>query len=64
MKKIYIGYSDLTNSLYCFSKKDHGDKQDVTEQFEHIVRNVCELNDTKEIKIGDLVLEVKENDRC
>lgn len=33
MKKIYIGYSDFTNSLYCFSKKDRGDKQDVTEQF-------------------------------
>lgn len=60
MKKIYIGYSDFTNSLYCFSKKDRGDKQDVTKQFEHIVRNVCKLNDTKEIKIGGLILEMKE----
>ena len=59
MKKFYIGYSDFTNSLYCFSKKNRDDKQDVTEQFEHIVRTVCRLNDTKEIKIGDLVLEVK-----
>ena len=62
MKKIYIGYSDFTNSLYAFSKKDNSDKQDVSEQFANIVRNVCELNDTKEIKIGDLVLEIKEND--
>lgn len=60
MKKIYIGYSDFTNKLYAFSKKDNSDKQDVTEQFINIVRNVCKLNDTKEIKIGDLVLEVKE----
>lgn len=62
MKKIYIGYSDFTNSLYAFSKKDNSDKQDVSEQFANIARNVCELNDTKEIKIGDLVLEIKEND--
>lgn len=62
MKKIYIGYSDFTNSLYAFSKKDNSDKQDVTEQFINIVRTICKLNDTKEIKIGDLVLEVKEND--
>ena len=62
MKKIYIGYSDFTNSLYAFSKKDNSDKQDVSEQFANIVRNVCEFNDTKEIKIGDLVLEIKEND--
>ena len=26
------------------------------------IRKVCKLNDTKEIKIGDLVLEIKEND--
>ena len=62
MRKIYIGYSDFTNSLYVFSKKDNSDKQDVTEQFTNIIRNVCELNNTKEIKMGDLVLEVKEND--
>ena len=62
MKKIYIGYSDFTNKLYTFSKKDNSDKQDVTEQFINIVRNVCKLNDTKEIKIGDLILEIKEND--
>lgn len=60
MKKIYIGYSDFTNSLYCFSKKDSSDKQDVTEQFASIVRKVCEINNTKEIKIGDLVLQIKE----
>lgn len=62
MKKIYMGYSDFTNSLYCFSKKDKSDKQDVTEQFTNIVRRICKLNDTKKIKIGDLVLEIKEND--
>lgn len=62
MKNIYIGYSDFTNTLYTFSKKDNSDKQDVTEQFTNIVRRVCKLNDTKEIKIGDLVLEIKEND--
>ena len=62
MRKIYIGYSDFTNSLYVFSKKDNSDKQDVTEQFTNIIRNVCKLNNTKEIKMGDLVLEVKEND--
>ena len=62
MKQIYVGYSDFTNSLFCFSKKDHSDKQDVTSQFTSIVRKVCKLNNTKEIKIGDLVLGVKEND--
>lgn len=62
MRQIYIGYSDFTNSLYCFSKKDNSDKQNVTEQFTNIVRNICKLNDMKEIKIGDLILEVKEND--
>ncbi|MBR7080696.1 MAG: hypothetical protein IKI40_09285 [Treponema sp.] len=62
MGQIYIGYSDFTNSLYCFSKKDNSDKQNVTEQFTNIVRNVCKLNATKEIKIGDLVLEIKKND--
>lgn len=60
MKKIYIGYSDFTNTLYAFSKKDHSDKQDVSEQFANIVRKVCKLNNTKEIKIGDLVLQIKE----
>lgn len=60
MKKIYIGYSDFTNTLYAFSKKDNSDKQDVSEQFANIIRNVCELNNTKEIKIGDLVLQIKE----
>ena len=60
MRNIYIGYSDFTNSLYFFSKKDNSDKQDVTEQFEDIVRKVCKLNNTKEIKIGDLVLQIKE----
>ena len=55
MKNIYIGYSELTNTLYCYSKKDYSDKQDVTGQFEYIVRKVCKLNNTKEIKIGDLV---------
>lgn len=60
MKNIYIGYSDFTNTLYAFSKKDNSDKQDVSEQFANIVRNVCELNNTKEIKIGNLVLEIKE----
>ena len=60
MKNIYIGYSDFTNTLYAFSKKDYSDKQDVSEQFANIVRNVCELNNTKEIKIGDLALEIKE----
>lgn len=60
MKNIYIGYSDLTNTLYAFSKKDNSDKQDVSKQFANIVRNVCELNNTKEIKIGDLVLQIKE----
>ena len=65
MKNIYIGYSELTNTLYCYSKKDYSDKQDVTGQFEYIVRKVCKLNNTKEIKIGDLVLQIKkikEND--
>jgi hypothetical protein len=60
MKNIYIGYSDFTNELYAFSKKDYSDKQDVSEQFASIVRKICKLNATKEIKIGDLVLEVKE----
>lgn len=60
MKRIYIGYSDFTNTFYCYSKKDYSDKQDVSEQFAGIVRKVCKLNKTKEIKIGDLVLEVKE----
>jgi DNA topoisomerase IB len=60
MKNIYIGYSDFTNTLYAFSKKDNSDKQDVSEQFANIVRNVCELNNTKKIKIGNLVLEIKE----
>lgn len=59
MKNIYIGYSDFTNTLYAFSKKDNSDKQDVTEQFTNIVRNICKFNDVKEIKIGDLVLEIK-----
>ena len=60
MKKIYIGYSDFTNNLYCYSKKDYSDKQDVSEQLASIIRKVCKLNNTKEIKIGDLVLEIKE----
>ena len=60
MKNIFIGYSDFTNTLYCYSKKDYSDKQDVSEQFTKIVINVCELNNTKEIKIGDLVLQIKE----
>lgn len=60
MKKIYIGYSDSTNTLYAYSKKDYGDKQDVSEQFVSIIRTVCKLNDTKEIKIGDLALQIKE----
>ena len=60
MKNIYIGYSDFTNTLYAFSKKDYSDKQDVSEQFASIVRKVCKLNDSKEIKIGDLVLQIKE----
>ena len=60
MKKIYIDYSDFTNTLYAFSKKDNSDKQNVSEQFVNIVRKVCKLNDSKEIKIGDLILEVKE----
>lgn len=61
MKNIYIGYSDFTNTLYTFSKKDYSDKQDVSDQFAGIVRKVCKLNGTKEIKIGDLILEIKEN---
>ena len=60
MKKIYIAYSDFTNTLYVFSKKDYSDKQDVSEQFANTVRKVCKLNNTKEIKIGALVLEIKE----
>ena len=60
MKKIYIAYSDFTNTLYAFSKKDNSDKQDVSEQFANVVRKVCKLNNTKEIKIGDLVLQIKE----
>ena len=62
MKNIYIGYSDFTNTLYAFSKKDHSDKQDVSEQFANIVKKVCKLNNTKEIKIGDLVLQIKEKE--
>ena len=62
MKQIYMGYSDFTNTLYAYSKKDYSDKQNVSEQFASIVRKVCKLNNTKEIKIGDLVLEIKEND--
>jgi hypothetical protein len=62
MKNIYIGYSDFTNTLYAFSKKDRSDEQDISEQFASIVRKVCKLNKTKEIKIGGLVLEIKEND--
>jgi muramoyltetrapeptide carboxypeptidase LdcA involved in peptidoglycan recycling len=27
MKNIYIGYSDFTNTLYAYSKKDYSDKQ-------------------------------------
>lgn len=61
MKKIYVSYSDFTNTLCAFSKKDRSDMQDVSEQFTSIVRKVCKLNNTKEIKIGDLVLEIKEN---
>lgn len=61
-KKIYIAYSDFTNTLYAYSKKDYSDKQNVSDQFAGIVRKVCKLNNTKEIKIGDLVLEIKEND--
>lgn len=65
MKKIYIGYSDFTNTLYAFSKKDNSDKQDVSEQFANTVRKVCKLNNTKEIKIGDLVLQIKEiKEKC
>lgn len=60
MKKFYIGYSDFTNLLYCFSKKDKSDKQDITEQFISIIKKVCELNNVKEIKIGDLILQIKE----
>ena len=60
MKKIYIIYSDFTNTLYAYSKKDYSDKQNVSEQFTNIVRKVCRLNNTKEIKIGDLILEIKE----
>lgn len=60
MKQVHIGYSDLTNRFYCFSKKDKSDKQDITEQLVFIVRKVCELNKTKEIKTGDLVLQIKE----
>lgn len=60
MKKIYIAYSDFTNTLYAFSKKDNSDKQDVSEQFANIVRKVCKLNNTTKFKIGDLVLEIKE----
>ena len=62
-KLFYIGYSDFTNTLYCYSKKDYSDKQNVSEQFASIVKKVCKLNNTKVIKIGDLVLKVKENDR-
>ena len=60
MKKIYLGYSYFTNSLYSFSKKDKSDEQDVSEQFVSIVRKVCKLNNTKEIKIGGLILQVKD----
>ena len=60
MKKIYIGYSDFTNTLYAYSKKDYSDKQNISEQFTNIVRKVCKLNDSKEIEIGDLVLQIKE----
>ena len=60
MKNIYIGYSDFTNTLYAYSKKDYSDKQDVSKQFVNIVRKVCKLNDSKEIKIGDLILQIKE----
>lgn len=60
MKKIYIGYSDFTNTLYAYSKKDYSDKQNVSEQFTNIVRKVCRLNDTNKIEIGDLVLQIKE----
>jgi hypothetical protein len=63
MKNIYIGYSDFTNTLYVFSKKDNSDKQDISEQFSNIVRNVCKLNNTKEIKIGDLVLQIKDKEK-
>lgn len=63
MKKIYLGYSDFLNTFYCYSKKDRSDEQDVSDQFVNIVRKVCKLNNSKEIKIGDLILEVKENDR-
>lgn len=38
MKKIYIGYSDSTNTLYAYSKKDYSDKQDLSELFAYIVR--------------------------
>lgn len=61
MKKIHISYSDFTNTLCAFSNKNCSDMQDVSEQFANIVRKVCKLNNTKEIKIGDLVLEIKEN---
>lgn len=60
MKRIYISYSDFTNTLYAYSKKDRSDEQDVSDQFVNIVRKVCKLNNSKEIKIGDLILEIKE----
>ncbi len=60
MKKIYIGYSDFTKSLYVFSKKDMNDKQDVTEQLENIVKNIKKWNDVDKIQIGNLVLQIKE----
>lgn len=59
MKKI-LGYSDFTNTLYVYCHKDGRDKENVTEQFEHIIRKVCKLNGTKEVKIGGLILQVKE----
>ncbi len=60
MKKIYIGYSVFTKSLYAFSKKDRGDKQDITEQLESIAKNIKKWNDVDKIQIGNLILQIKE----
>lgn len=51
MRKIYIGYSDFTNTLYAFSKKDISDKQDVTEQFTNIVKKSVVLMIRKKLKL-------------
>ena len=59
MKRIFLGYSELTNNIYAFCNKDNSDKQAVTEQITEIIKWMCKKNRTSEIRIGDLTLQIK-----